>query len=477
MHADGGEAEKLTSAKAGVDSYKWSPDGRMIAFLARDAKTDEERKKQQLRDDPIQIDHDYKYERLWVLSLNDRKQALITQRDMEVRGFDWSPDSTSFAIAFTSRPGLRDSDCHLAVVRQSDGESGKNLADNLNILGPNVRWSPDGKVLLFFESSPSRSGYWMSLIDPNGGQVRPLLKNYVGTFLECEWAPDSKHLITEAIVGTHVKLLRIDIGSGEAIPLADVLHYGADFSVSGDGRTLAFVNEKADSPGDVWSLTAVQPSHQLTHFNPQIASLRLGNVRDFSWTNRKDGQVLHGVLVTPVDFKSGQPYPTVVQAHEGNSAWFSGWQGAWWRWAQLLASNGYVVFLPNPRGVTGQNWEFADRIHTWAGAAYEDTMDGVDSLIEQKIADPNRLGIGGWSNGGYMSTWAITHTNRFKAAVPLAAPVDFPVWWGVSNLGRLLEVTYGDTPLRARQQYEAHSPLNFRSELQDTYAHCPRRKR
>jgi Tol biopolymer transport system component len=269
MRADGGEAEKLTSAKAGVDSYKWSPDGRMIAFLARDAKTDEERKKQQLRDDPIQIDHDYKYERLWVLSLNDRQQALIMRQDMEVRGFDWSPDSASFAIAFTSRPGLRDSDCHLAVVRRSDGELGRNLADNLNILGPNVRWSHDGKVLLFFESSLSRSGYWISLIDPNGGQARPLLKDYLGTFLGCQWAADSKHLIAEAIVGTHVKLLRIDVGSGEAIPLADVLHYGADFSVSDDGRTLAFVNEKPDSPGDVWSLTADQPSRQLTTLTPR----------------------------------------------------------------------------------------------------------------------------------------------------------------------------------------------------------------
>lgn len=243
--------------------------------------------------------------------------------------------------------------------------------------------------------------------------------------------------------------------------MADIFHYGADFSVSRDGRTLAFVNEKPDSPNDVWSLTAGQPSRQLTHFNPQIASLRLGNVRDFSWTNRKDGQVLHGVLVTPADFKSGQPYPTVVQAHEGNSAWFSGWQASWWRWAQLLASNGYVVFLPNPRGVIGQNWEFAERIQSYSDAAFDDTMDGVDSLIEQKIADPNLLGIGGWSNGGHMSTWAITHTNRFKAAVALAAPVDLPVWWGASNLGRLLEVTYGDTPLHARQKYEAHSSLYF----------------
>jgi dipeptidyl aminopeptidase/acylaminoacyl peptidase len=301
----------------------------------------------------------------------------------------------------------------------------------------------------------------MSLIDPNGGRVRSLLKDYPGTFWACEWAPDSEHLIAEAIVGTRAKLLRIEVGTGEVSTLADVLNNGADFSASADGRTLAFVAEKPDSPRDVWSLTAGQPTRQLTNFNPQITSLRLCNVREFSWTNRKDGQVLHGVLVTPADFKSGQPYPTIVEAHEGNSAWLSGWQGSWYQWAQLLASNGYVVFLPNVRGVTGQGWKFSEFILTYAGAAFDDTMDGVDSLIEQRIADPNRLGIGGFSNGGYMATWAITHTNRFKAAVPFAAPMDFPVIWGATDLGRLYEVTFGDTPLRARQLYEARSPFYF----------------
>ena len=153
MHADGGEAEKLTSAKAGVDSYKWSPDGRMIAFLAGDAKTDEERKKQELKDDPIHIDHDYKYERLWVIGLNDRKQALITRQNTEIREFDWSPDSASFAIAFTATP-VFELKSHLAVIRRPEGEFLRTLTDNASF-SSNIRWSPDGAAIFFFESTPT----------------------------------------------------------------------------------------------------------------------------------------------------------------------------------------------------------------------------------------------------------------------------------------------------------------------------------
>ncbi len=425
MHADGGEAEKLTSAKAGVDSYKWSPDGRMVAFLARDAKTDEERKKQQLRDDPIQIDHDYKYERLWVIDLKYRKPALVTRQNIEVKEFDWSPDAASFAIAFTSAP-IFELKSRLAVMRRSDGELLRTLTDNVSS-SSNVRWSPDGTGILFFESSPTGWSNWLALISPGSGQARPLLKDYPGTLWAGEWGPDSKHLIAEAAVDTRVKLLRIDVGSGEAITLADILNSGPDFSVSADGRTFAFINERPDSPADVWSFTIGGQSRQLTSLHSQIPFLKLGNVREVSWKNRKDGQVLHGVLVTPTDFQSGEPYPTIVEAHVGDSAWWSGWQGSWWQWAQLLASNGYVVFLPNARGVTGQGWKLHEAITDWGGSAFDDIMEGVDSLIEQKIADPDRLGIGGWSNGGFMTTWAITHTNRFKVAVAFAAPVDFQI--------------------------------------------------
>ena len=462
MRADGGDAEKLTDAKAGVSSFRWSPDGHMIAFLARDAKTDEEQKKQERRDDPIYVDHDDKYNRLWLVDLNDRKSALVTRQNVEVVDFDWSSDATSFAIAFTSVPGFfKDGNLQLAVVRRPNGELLRTLSENVSPFNRNIRWSPDDTTLLFFEDSPRRGAFWVSLVDPKGGRARPLLKEYPATFWLCEWARDSRHVIAEAAVGTHAKLLRIDVATGEVQTLSDILTGGGNFSASADFGTLAFVAGKADSPRDVWSLAVGQPPRQLTNLNPQITSLRLGNVRELSWTNRKDGQVLRGVLLTPPDFRSGQPYPTIVEAHPGNTAWWAGWQGSWWQWAQLLASNGYVVFLPNPRGVEGQGWEFAGH-STWVpGTAFDDTMDGIDALIEQKIADPNRLGIGGWSNGGLMTAWAITHTNRFKAAVPFAALVDFPLIWGGTKIamGQFAEKTFGASPLTDRQIYEANSAL------------------
>jgi dipeptidyl aminopeptidase/acylaminoacyl peptidase len=257
------------------------------------------------------------------------------------------------------------------------------------------------------------------------------------------------------------KLLRIDVESGEAITLVDILNSGSDSSISSDGRTFAFVNEKPNSPGDIWSFTIGGQPRQLTSLHSQIPFLKVGNVREVSWKNRKDGQVLHGVLVTPADFQSGEPYPTIVEAHVGDSAWWSGWQGSWWQWAELLASNGYVVFLPNARGVTGQGWKLHETLSDWGGSAFDDIMDGVDSLIEQKIVDPNRLGIGGWSNGGFMTTWAITHTNRFKAAVAFAAPVDFQIQWGGHTDSWEFLSTLWDTPMRARPVYDAHSTFHF----------------
>jgi dipeptidyl aminopeptidase/acylaminoacyl peptidase len=467
VHADGSEPEKLTSARVGVQSFRWSPDGRMIAFLARDGRTEEEQKKQELRDDAIHVDRDYKPTRLWVIGLSDRKTALVTRQDTDVADFDWSPDSASFAVAFNPDPSGEGLSDRLGIVRRADGQLVRNLADNVWSFAPNVRWSPDGSAVLFFESWPAKGSTWPSLVSSGGGPLRPLLKTYPGTAWVCEWAADTRHIVAEAAVGTGAKLLRIDAGTGEASAVADLLieFDGGTFSVNADGHAIAFVAEKADSPPDVWALTADQRPRQLTNFNPQVALLRLGAVRDISWTSRKDGQMLHGVLVTPADFKTGQPYPMIVEAHPGVTPWWLGWQGSWWQWAQLLASNGYVVFLPNVRGVMSQGWEFGGIAETWTpGIPFDQTMDGVDSLIEQKIADPNRLGIGGWSNGGLMTAWAITHTNRFRAAAPFAAIIDFQVQWGdvTGNVKwgmGLEENVFGGTPMSARQRYEANSAL------------------
>jgi dipeptidyl aminopeptidase/acylaminoacyl peptidase len=208
----------------------------------------------------------------------------------------------------------------------------------------------------------------------------------------------------------------------------------------------------------VWTKHA-QPL-KITNFNPQIKSWRLGKVREVEWKNSKDGLIRRGVLITPPGYKAGNLYPTIVNTHPGDTPWWAGLHAKWWAWGQLLASNGYVVFLPNTRGVTGETPELHAEIGYWGRRSLQDLMDGVDYLVEQKIADPNRLGIGGWSNGGFMTEYAITRTTRFKAAVALAGHSDMFSLYGTSYLHAPMRAA-NPSPYYDRKSYDDDSPITL----------------
>ncbi len=470
LRTDGGEAEQLTSVKGGVEHFKWSLDGKMIAFTARDPMTDEEEKKHKDRDDAVFVDHDYKYARLWVVGLSNRKAEQVTKQDLNVSDFAWSPDSSELALVASPTPRLDDVYWHssLLVIRRLNGEVARTLSKNVSPFANGPKWSPDGQTIAFPEYSPNRIASWLDLAPAAGGSVRYLLRDYRGTLRDVEWEPDSKHLLAESNEGTKDKFLRIDTATGAItkLPVQTALP-GPDFTVSADGRTIAYAYEAGDAwdaPSEVQTFTPGELPRRLTNLHPQVASWRVGVVKEITWKNRKDGQTLYGVLITPPDFKPGQSYPTVVEVHGGPQwAWWSGWLGSWHEWAQLLASNGYVVFLPNPRGSTGQGWQFAEANRDdWGGMDFQDIMSGVDSLVEQKIADPNRLGIGGWSYGGFMTSWSVTQTNRFKAAVVGAAVTDLFSFDGTTDITpSFLRTYFLDLPFHRRSAYDSHSAMTF----------------
>ncbi|HEU4402113.1 MAG TPA: S9 family peptidase [Candidatus Polarisedimenticolia bacterium] len=202
-----------------------------------------------------------------------------------------------------------------------------------------------------------------------------------------------------------------------------------------------------------------RPARRLTTLNPQIAALRLGAQSEITWKNSKDGRLIYGVLITPLDFQSGRRSPLIVQPH-GGPEW-AYWLG-WHSWSQLLASNGYAVLLPNPRGSDGQGWQFIEANRDdWGGMDFRDIMDGVDDLIKRGIADPDRLGIGGWSYGGFMSAWAVTQTDRFKAAVVGAAVTDLFSMYGTTDIPTFQTRYFLDLPFKRRAAYDGHSPMSF----------------
>jgi dipeptidyl aminopeptidase/acylaminoacyl peptidase len=458
--AAGGEATPLTSVPGDVSRFAWSPDGRKIAFLVPDPETDQEKSDRLARKDWVEVDGSFKPARLWIFDLDSRTSRKSSPPDLHVCGLEWSPDGRRMALRVAPTPGINDFFYHSRIVL-FDPESGTLGGEITTFASGDPKWSPDGSRIAYSvigEDGITSTPFVRNL---RSGLAAPLAPDDRALVGEMEWSADSTALIAQVFEGTHFELARVDARDASRATLVVSAAQGAQFSVSGDGRRIAFVANTPDHPDEVWVLEG-KKARRLTDVNGQVMDWALGSVRELVWKNSNDGKKIYGVLVTPPGFKEGAPVKTVVQIHGGPEwAWWSGWLGSWHEWAQLLASHGYAVFLPNPRGSDGQGSAFARAVvGDWGGGDYRDIMDGVDALVKAGIADPDRLAIGGWSYGGFMSLWAITHTDRFKAAV---------VGAGVTDLVSLARITdtpdfplgyYGDVPSHLAL-YDAHSPIRM----------------
>ena len=460
------KAARLTDAPGGVERYELSPDGKMMAFLAPEPAAPEEQATKAAGDDAVVVDRNQKYSRLWVTNLSGGKAAQVTKQDFEIRELAWSPAGDELVLV-TNTPNPRrigPSNLSLVVVNRSTGEVARTLGTSPCSVNGLLTWSPDGRWVTFYDCPPNNEklDLTLALAPARGGAVRPLLKDYAGTVLSLGWTPDSKSLLAQSIEGTHEVIGRIDAATGRLHKITDIIQsqWGASFSTNGE--TVAYLAQTPESANDVWVMQNGATPRRLTDFNPQTKSWRFGKVSEVVWKNSKDGLTRKGVLITPPDYQEGRLYPTVVNTHPGDTAWWTGFHASkWWDWGQLLASYGYVVFLPNTRGVTGEGGAMHATNSHWGGMAYQDLMDGVDHLIGLRIADPNRLGIGGWSNGGFITEFTITRTTRFKAAVAQAGHSNLFSLYGTSYLRDGLRNSSGASPYFNREWYDEHSPITL----------------
>ena len=210
LSTSGGDAEQLPSVKGGVQDFRWSRDGKMIAFTSRDPDSEAEQKRRKEGFDEHFINHNHKPARLWVVTLADHQSEQITHQDLSFSGFDWSPDSAELVARVSAPPGAGETESHarLVVVRRSDGEVVRTLSDNV---GGEILWSPDGQSVVFEERTPVGIASWLMVVPAAGGAARPLLKDYPGTPRAYEWESDSRHLVVEATWHTYQKFLRVEL--------------------------------------------------------------------------------------------------------------------------------------------------------------------------------------------------------------------------------------------------------------------------
>jgi dipeptidyl aminopeptidase/acylaminoacyl peptidase len=460
MRADGGEPSKLTDAKDGVLSYAWSPDAKRVAFASRDPEPGDIEARKKRGDDRRVFEDEHRMVHAWIVDVESQKATRLTEGAAFTIGGDlsWAPDSARITFAAQPTPMLRDDRRDVYILSVAD----KRLEKITTNAGPDSqpRWSPDGNTIAFITEpatshKPGPDG--LATADPRQSRLalydvrsRAIVEANSATFdpepRSPQWTPDSRKLIFAAGKATYVDVFSYEPATKKYAQLTDgrVVSLG---TLSRDGSKAAFIMESATQPPDVHVADlAFAAPRKLSDVNPEAADLALGETDVITWKN--DGFDIEGILVKPVGYRPGTKYPLLVVVHGGPAgAHHNTYRVVYGDGGQHWAGQGWAVLYPNPRGGTNYGEKFMRaNIPDWGGGDFRDIMTGVDAVIERGIADPTRLAIQGWSYGGYMTSWAVTQTNRFKAAMVGAGITNLWSMYGTNDLPNYLAAFFGGIP-------------------------------
>ena len=447
LPAGGGEAAELTSAKNSVESFRWSPDGKTIAFLAPDPRTPEEERKQKEQDDARVIDLPHPA-RIWTVDVATKSVRAVTSGAWHWRELAWMPDGKHILASGSDHPadehrGLE----RLCSVALSDGAVEQILAPK----GPfsRIQVSPKGSAVAFVSSpgdGPSAQDLFLMPLDTRVPRNLTASKDRpVGNF---QWLSETE-LAALFRDGFHTEVESVG-GSRRKLVTNDSLQISA-FALSPKGAVV-YVAESAATPPELWA-----DGKPASHFNDALAKLDLQHPEFYRYKSF-DGMSIEAALFRGAGANAALPQPLVVLIHGGPAGqWANHFDGL----TQLLVARGYSVFQPNIRGSVGYGQKFLESNRgDWGGGDFKDVMAGVDDLVARKVADPKRIAIGGWSYGGYMAEWAITQTDRFKAAISGAGMADLATEFGTESRPEGDEWYYG-TPYENLAGFQKSSPIVY----------------
>ncbi len=460
-----GSIKRLTSVKGFLDAPRWSPDGKTVAVLfienaprasgplvAETAETGE-------------IKDSFYEQRLALVDVATGKLRQVTPADMYIYEYDWSPDSQH--LVATAARGNGDNNWYIAELFTIDAGSGAMNSiykPALQIARP--VWSLDGKSIAFIEGlmsdEPSVGGD-IFVMPASGGKPKNLTpeKKFSASWLA--WTT-KQTIIYAAQIGGDSAVGSVDPRTGEVQDIyqgSESISAGLwnpNISLAADGETAALTISAFDAPPEVW---AGKIGHwtQLTTHNKDVKPA-WGLLKNLQW--KSDSYDVQGWLVYPLHFDPAKKYPLIVDVHGGpGAAVQSGWPSIG-NFAMALPAAGYFVLLPNPRGSFGQGEAFTRaNVRDFGYGDFRDILAGVDAALHAAPIDPNRLGLTGWSYGGYMTMWGVTQTDRFKAAVAGAGIANLLSYYGENKIDQWMIPFFGKSAYEDPEVYAKSSPITF----------------
>jgi dipeptidyl aminopeptidase/acylaminoacyl peptidase len=460
-----GPAKRLTVAKGLLTTPKFSPDGKRIAVLHTEDSTRESGPLVAETPETGVIRDTFFEQRLAVVDAAGGKLREITPGDVYIYEYDWAPDSKH--LVMTAAKGNGDNNWYVAALYSADlasTEMTEIYKPKLQIARPVV--SPDGSSVAFIEglmSDEDSVGGDVFVISRQGGRARNLTPSRKASAHLLAWTGSGQLIDMEDVQGES-SIVRIDPPNGNVQPLyraPELLTSGlwaTSLSLSPDGASSACVRTSFAAPPEVWA-GPIGKWKQLTRKNAALKPA-WGEARSVHWKNgRWDVQ---GWLIYPQNFDTSKKYPMVVEVHGGPGASVQpSWPDAW-DFAMALPSRGYFLFRPNPRGSFGQGQEFTEaNVRDFGYGDWSDILAGVDAVLALAPVDAQRLGLAGWSYGGYMTMWGVTQTDRFRAAVAGAGIANLASYYGENKIDQWMIPFFGASVYDDPEVYARSSPLTF----------------
>ncbi len=434
----GGEAQRLSDLPGGISDFAWAPDGRRLALVASDPDPNiipEGQDSSEHRLQPVVVDRFMFKEdetgytgrlrnHLYLFDLESRKAELLTPGDYDEAAPAWSPDGRSIAFVSRRRPDFdRSENFDLYVVdarpgaepRQLTTYEGADMDPDWGSRGP--MWSPDGRHIAYVQGGKPELIYYavqnLAVVPAAGGQARVLTGGLDRNVISPAWSPDGASVLFLLEDDRVYHLASVPLAGGRIERVVEGKRAVSDLSVSRTGR-IAVAAGTGAQPDEIFAVEGPGLRKLSEQNDAWLAEVRLARVEEISVRSR-DGSTIHGFMVKPADYEPGRRYPTILRIH-GGPVWQFYHDFANLDW-QVFAANGYVVLGMNPRGSSGRGEKFATAIWAaWGEKDGEDVLAAVDWAVKQGIADPGRLGVGGWSYGGMLTNQLIARDRRFKAA-------------------------------------------------------------